>query len=564
MKYSSLKEASTSKTIDRLLTIFEKFGLNVSVYNVTNNTKGNVFSCMARIDNTIFVSNGKGSTPQYSYASGLAELMERTENLAFDGTLLMDAPDVKKILVEDFFNKRNDLVDEKFFSFYARGNDNENNNIHLKEILNKIQHIDGNENKINCLQYYDVNNKKVVYLPTQTKKTSNGMAAGNTHEEALVQGISELFERYVQNCAFEQQLVFPIIPESEYIKFDKLCKIIKQYEKLGFTIQVRDASLGKNFPVICVVMIDAKTSKYNVHYGAHPILPVAIERTLTEIAQGKALTYKDILTKEMIWQNLYDEKYIDTEEVKRECFKYGHAIVSSKFFTTKPDWKYDQKTWNDISKNITNKDILKNIFSLCKKNDFDIYIRDVAFLGFPAYHIVIPQMSFTINHKSIIYHQDCMDNDRLFNAKEEVVQRLRIIKNFPGYKKISSYYMLPIYVIKRNYRMANKLLNKMIKDENIEYFFDQKELKCLYDYMNMLKDELSQEEIREVLNLFYKNELIEKVETQWINADNPVKYWKVPKELFQLANSSKKIFDKLLKHYINNIPNQENLSKILN
>lgn len=565
MKYSSLKESSTGKTIDRLLTIYENCGLNVSVYNLAKNNKGNVFSCAVRIDNTVFASNGKGATPQYSYASGLAELMERIQNLAFDGSIILDDPVAKKIPIEDFLNRKTDLVGEEFFRLYTRENNKIDHKISFEEILNEIQLIYGNEGEINCLQYYDVNNKKVVYLPTQTKKTSNGMAAGNTPEEALVQGISELFERYVQDLTFCKQLVFPIIPESEYMKYDKVTNIIEQYEKLGFTIQIRDASLGKNFPVICVIMIDSKTSQYNVHFGAHPILPVAIERTLTEIAQGRNLTYKDILAKTMLWQDLYNEKNIEPDDIKRNCFKYGHAIVNSKFFTSKPDWEYDSKTWSDTSKNNTNRDILKNIFSLCKKNGFDIYIRDVSFLGFPAYHIVIPQMSFTINHKSIIYYQDCMDNERLFNvANDKVVSNLRKIKNFPGYKKISSYYMLPIYVIKRNYAQVNKLLNQMLKDENIEHLFSKKELKCLYDYMNMFKDKISQDEIREVLNLFYKKDLVEKIEEQWINSDNPVKFWKVPKEDLELANSSKKVFDKLLNLYIKNVPNQENLSEVLN
>lgn len=565
MKYSPLKEASTSKTIDRLLTIYENCGLDLSVYNISKSSKGNVFSCVVKIDDTIFSSNGKGATPQYSYASGLAELMERIENLAFNGTLLMEDPDSKKIPVEDFINKRNDLVSENFFRLYTRENDKINHKVHFAEILNEIQLIDGDEKKINCLQYYDVNNKKVVYLPTQTKKTSNGMAAGNTPEEALVQGISELFERYVQDFTFCKQLVFPIVPKSEYMKYDKLNKIIAQYEKLGFTIQIRDASLGQNFPVICVVMIDPKTSQYNVHFGAHPVLPIAIERTLTEIAQGRALTYKDMLTKTMLWQDLYNEKEVEHNDLKEDCFKFGYAIVISKFFTSKPNWEYDSKTWCDNSKNISNKELLKNLISLCKKNNFDIYIRDVSFLSFPAYHIVIPQMSFTMNKKSIIHHQNCMDNQRLFNEKNnKIISDLSKIKNFPGYKGITNYYMLPIYVIKKNYAQINKVLNQMLNDENIERYFDWKELKCLYDYMNMLQDKISQEEIREVLNLFYGKDLVKKIETQWVNANNPVIYWKVPKEDLKLANSSKKILDKLLKYYIKNVPNQENLSKVLN
>ena len=46
---------------------------------------------------------------------------------------------------------------------------------------------------------------------------SNGMSAGNTKEEALVEGISELIERYVQQEVILKNLRLPDFPTS-YIK----------------------------------------------------------------------------------------------------------------------------------------------------------------------------------------------------------------------------------------------------------------------------------------------------------------------------------------------------------
>ena len=48
------------------------------------------------------------------------------------------------------------------------------------------------------------------------------MAAGNSKDEALVEGISEIIERYVHRLVIQNRLSLPDIPESYIKKYPKL------------------------------------------------------------------------------------------------------------------------------------------------------------------------------------------------------------------------------------------------------------------------------------------------------------------------------------------------------
>jgi ribosomal protein S12 methylthiotransferase accessory factor len=51
---------------------------------------------------------------------------------------------------------------------------------------------------------------------------------------------------------------------------------------------VKDASLGGQFPVMCVTLMNPKTGGVFASFGAHPSFHVALERSLTELLQGRS------------------------------------------------------------------------------------------------------------------------------------------------------------------------------------------------------------------------------------------------------------------------------------
>jgi ribosomal protein S12 methylthiotransferase accessory factor len=56
----------------------------------------------------------------------------------------------------------------------------------------------------------------------------------------------------------------------------------------GFPVLVKDASLGGEFPVMCVTLMNPRTGGVFASFGAHPSLEVALERSLTELLQGRS------------------------------------------------------------------------------------------------------------------------------------------------------------------------------------------------------------------------------------------------------------------------------------
>ncbi len=111
------------------------------------------------------------------------------------------------------------------------------------------------------------------------------MSAGNNLQEAQVQCLSEIFERAVKRQIIEQEIVLPDVPQTVLEKYPSILAGIKGLEEQGFPIVVKDASLGGQFPVMCVTLMNPKTGGVFASFGAHPSLEVALERSLTELLQ---------------------------------------------------------------------------------------------------------------------------------------------------------------------------------------------------------------------------------------------------------------------------------------
>jgi ribosomal protein S12 methylthiotransferase accessory factor len=110
------------------------------------------------------------------------------------------------------------------------------------------------------------------------------MAAGNTLEEALVQGISEVYEHIIWNKVYED--IEKPIPELNFKKLN-LPKSLKnkgnRLYSLGYNFKIFDYSYLYNIPVIGILLINKKEYNYSLILGSSPIFEIALERCFTEI-----------------------------------------------------------------------------------------------------------------------------------------------------------------------------------------------------------------------------------------------------------------------------------------
>uniref|UniRef100_UPI00405722CE YcaO-like family protein n=1 Tax=Candidatus Electrothrix sp. TaxID=2170559 RepID=UPI00405722CE len=116
----------------------------------------------------------------------------------------------------------------------------------------------------------------------------NGPCAGNTIEEAVLQGISEVVERHVCAVVAHKKLRTPTIDLDTVI--DPVARtLVEKFRHNGITLQVNDFSLDTGIPTVAALAWDPATfpAKSELVYtaGTTPDANKALIRALTEVAQ---------------------------------------------------------------------------------------------------------------------------------------------------------------------------------------------------------------------------------------------------------------------------------------
>jgi hypothetical protein len=149
------------------------------------------------------------------------------------------------------------------------------------------------EDKILTVPYYSLFEDKYVYLPVGFAAhmySANGCCAGNTRAEAWLHALSEIMERRGNIATLTGGSSAPEVPEHILQQFPTVSKILAQMRSnKNLDIKIFDYSQSPDIPVISTRIIDKDTQRYIVNTGADPILEIAIQRTLTEIFQGKSI-----------------------------------------------------------------------------------------------------------------------------------------------------------------------------------------------------------------------------------------------------------------------------------
>ena len=161
-------------------------------------------------------SNGKGALSLASKASALGEYIERLQTNNF--------------FIDFHLPHRAYFPDEKVFEF---GGDYLNVSLHAlynpNDEMSDEDFVDFNsdyEDKVVALPFLSELTQEKVYIPINILSNlyvSNGLASGNTPDEAKVQALSEIFERYVKFEIIKNGYALPAFPEDILAQFPKLC-----------------------------------------------------------------------------------------------------------------------------------------------------------------------------------------------------------------------------------------------------------------------------------------------------------------------------------------------------
>ncbi len=333
-------------------------------------------------------SNGKGIISEASMASAFGEYIERlqTNNFFIDFHL----PSRKYYPDEVAFEFGGEYLNEELLKIY---------NPHAE--LSDEDLVDFNsdyEDKIVALPFMKHSNKEQVYIPLNILSNlylSNGLATGNTPKEAQVQALSEILERYAKIEIIKNGYALPSFPKEIIESFPRVHSDVLALRKLGYIIEVLDASLGGKFPVTAISLINPENSTLFVSFGAHPILEVSLERTMTELMQGRGLENLDTFEIPTFDMSLVADSFNLESHFVDSNGKLGFGFLSSKKSFDYAPWAYKGNSTE------AEHNFLVEIFENMQK---EIYIREYDYLGFYSCQIIVPSVSEVYPIEDLIYN----------------------------------------------------------------------------------------------------------------------------------------------------------------
>ncbi|MCK9815745.1 OsmC domain/YcaO domain-containing protein [Pseudomonas sp. MAFF 302046] len=396
--YIAGKDLPLEQTIANMSGILAGLGMKIEIAS-WRNIVPNVWSLHIRdAQSPMCFTNGKGATKEGALASALGEFIERLNcnffyNDQFWGEEIANAAFVHYPDERWFKPGRKDALPKELLDEYCLGIYNPDGELLGSHLYDTNS---GNiERGICSLPYVRQSDGEVVYFPSNLIENlflSNGMSAGNTLAEAQVQCLSEIFERAVKREILEGELALPDVPQEVLAKYPSILAGIQGLEEQGFPVLVKDASLGGEFPVMCVTLMNPRTGGVFASFGAHPSLEVALERSLTELLQGRSfeglndLPQPTFESQALMEPNNFVEHFIDSS-----------GVVSWRFFSAKADFEFVEWDFTSQSgfseREKASAEEAATLFGILEGQGKEVYMAVYEHLGATACRILVPDYS---------------------------------------------------------------------------------------------------------------------------------------------------------------------------
>lgn len=446
-------------------------------------------------------SNGKGVLSDASMASALGEYIERlqTNNFFIDFYL----PEKKQYPDEVAFEFDGDYLNEELLSIYDPEGE-----------LGSEDLVDYNSDitdKILSLPFIKHSNGESVYFPINILSNlyvSNGLATGNTQKEAQVQALSEIYERYAKLQIIKNGYALPKFPDELLKSYDKVYMDVLALRELGYIVEVLDASLGGEFPVTAISLINPKNATLFVSFGAHPILEVSLERTMTELMQGRSLENLDTFETPTFDMSIIEDSFNLESHFVDSNGKLGFGFLSSKKSFEFAPWKYDGTTSEDEHTFLLN---------ILNKMDKELYIREYDYLGFYSCQIVIPSISEVYPIEDLTYNNKNSGKtirDMVLNFSEHDAEDiLDEVEGLDNSLNVEKYIGV---IFKNNFTMAEfKAHIYLLLDEReaaleLLEFGEKRQGHVVAELIRMGEDGLDFEDYKEGLFNIFTPEMVEK------------------------------------------------------
>ena len=383
-----------ANTIERIRRGFKRLGLQPEYRQFK--AAENLYWGQIWIDSIKIICEGKGTTADLCEASALAELTERLSAgmfyPVFEEQVRFNIPalygrDARRFLnfewMEGYVNAHQDALDHPLTV-----EDLLRNETHLKP-----EDIKGIKDSEMCRHWVDgfslirQENVKVPVNFVNYIHGSNGMAAGNAIEEAMVQATCEIFERYAQIRIIRPEKEVPTI-DGKTVKNPFIQEMIRFYEKQNISVLIKDLSFNHTLPVIGVLYINHNLAPDRLEHrvltpGASFNLMEGLTRCFTEGIQGRTTLKKPRpnFDKAVLQKTKVDDYYM--------LMRCGVALKDISFLEKGETRPFIERNCKDIFEEID------GIKKICRdlKTDFIVLNHTHPILDFPVVRVVVPGVS---------------------------------------------------------------------------------------------------------------------------------------------------------------------------
>jgi ribosomal protein S12 methylthiotransferase accessory factor len=425
------KDLPLEQTIANMSGVLAGLGIKIEIAS-WRNLVPNVWSLHIRdAHSPMCFTNGKGASKESALASALGEFIERMNcnhfyNDQFWGEDIADAAFVHYPDERWFKPGRKDALPKEILDEYCRHIYDPDGELRASHLYDTNS---GNVKRGICsLPFVRQSDGAVVYFPSNLIDNlylSNGMSAGNTLAEAQVQCLSEIFERAVKREILESEIALPDVPPEVLAKYPDILAGIQGLEAQGFPVLVKDASLGGRFPVMCVCLMNPRTGGVFASFGAHPSLEVALERSLTELLQGRSLEGLNDLPRPTFESNAVTEPNNFVEH-----FIDSSGVVSWRFFSARAAHEFVEWDFSGQGEN-SNADEAATLLGILEGMGKEVYMAVYDQLGgatacrilVPGYSEIYPveDLVWDNTNKALSFRADILNLHRLDDAGLEAL-----------------------------------------------------------------------------------------------------------------------------------------------
>lgn len=527
--FDGYKSDYPENTIRKIETGLKEIGLKLKYKEIKIKSAGfSSYSGDLFLEDFGFKTTGKGISKILAKASAYAEMAERiSSGFVFYYTLNSDFEKYheilknvinRKFLKGHTINKNNSLISlEKINDFLQK-----NIEIEQYKFLKKNNIFDI---LIDCYSVLNNNTLKIPINFIELSSGSNGLAAGNTYEEAISQGSCEIFERYVACKIVSEKITCPTV-DIDTIDDERIYNFVEMLNSLNIEVIIKDFTLNNRFPVMGILFINHNIEKDDnpikkdryykmINPGSHLNLNEAILRCLVERLQ-------EVSKEELMFRKNADILYkFWTSDIKGQCKKikknFKHFFKQFYYYG---DLSFLEKgslmSFNKL-KSIHYDDFFKEIEyikKICLREKWDLALVDCKHktLNFPVVRVIIPPISIDSNPYV-----------RSFLKSKNIKEQFNFLYEIKDFDK---------YIYGNRWLNNSKLIDKLIK--NIENFLSTD----LFSF----EMELKRGPFYKIINLFHVlafcNLAIEKY-------DKSLKYFKFLEKQRKKNHLKIKYFNKL-------------------